>query len=67
MQYTRNSYSQLYLRMIRSRMILDQLVHEFGFNHPKVISYSQKMDQLVTELQKKKTFVPLSKQSTSTC
>lgn len=62
MPYSKSSYTQLYIKMVRSRITLEQLVHEFGLHHPKVISYSQEMDRLVNELQKKKQFVLVPEQ-----
>lgn len=48
------NYLKLHVRIIKSRIILNQLVHEFGLDHPKVLQYSRKMDKLVTQMQKQK-------------
>lgn len=47
-------YLNLTLKLIRTRTTLIQLVHEFGSEHPKVIKYNSKLEQLISELENKK-------------
>lgn len=46
-------YLRLRLQFIRSRIIFNGLIKEFGWDHPKVIEYNNKINQLIDEILKK--------------
>ena len=46
-------YLRLRLQFIRSRIIFNGLIKEFGWDHPKVIEYNNKINQLLDEILKK--------------
>lgn len=51
MNYSKK-YLKLTLKYIAAKVILNELIHEFGIDHPKVIQYKYKIDKLVDELSK---------------
>jgi len=42
-------YLQLTLKYIAAKVILNELIHEFGIDHPKVNQYKYKIDKLIDE------------------
>lgn len=48
MNYSKK-YLQLTLKYIAAKVILNELIHEFGIDHPKVNQYKYKIDKLIDE------------------
>lgn len=51
MNYSKK-YLKLTLKYIAAKGILNELINEFGIDHPKVNQYKYKIDKLVDELSK---------------